>query len=135
MYTLDFENNLGEDKNYLIHIDARYIENSTGDTLEWESMRLDTRPDPRITTISIPERSSGIIVTDESSSSSSAALSDIQVLTKSFSEGSKWAPISKRVRVESLSPELAQFYLSVDAHSSGAPDLLCRTIIDLFKCK
>ena len=122
VYTLDFENNLGVDKNYLIHIDARYIENGTGDTLEWESMRLNTRPDPRITTISTQPRSSGIIVTDESSSSSSAALSDIQVLTKSFPEGSKWSPISKRVRVESLSPELAQFYLSVDAHSSGGPD-------------
>ena len=120
VYTFDFGNNLGIHKNYLIHIDARFINEETGDTLEWETLHLDwfrTREDPRITRLSIQNRSSGAMVTDESSSSSAAALSNIKVLTKS-----NGSPISKRVRVESLSPELAKFYLSLDSYLSSADD-------------
>jgi hypothetical protein len=120
VYTFDFGNNFGVQKNYLIHIDARFINEETGDTLEWETLHLDwyrTREDPRITRLSIQDSSSGAMVTDESSSSSAAALSNIKVLTKS-----NGSPISKRVRVESLSPELAKFYLSLDSYLSSADD-------------
>jgi hypothetical protein len=67
--------------------------------------------------------SDGIIVADESSSSDAEASSEIKFSTKSYEEGEKWAPISIRVRVESLSEELANFYLSVDSHLSGGPDI------------
>mgnify|MGYP000595260409 FL=1 len=69
------------------------------------------------------DESSVIMVSDESSSSAVSALHDVQILTKSIPEASKWAPISTRVRVESLSPELASYYLSVDSYLSGGPDL------------
>lgn len=119
-YTLDFGNNFGIRKNYLIHVDALYIDPYTGDTLEWMTQHLHSRPDPRITHHWM---SDGIIVTDESSSSDEEASSEIKFSTKSYEEGEKWAPISIRVRVESLSLELASFYQSVDSHLSGGPDI------------
>lgn len=119
-YTLDFENNFGIRKHYLIHVDALYIDPYTEDTLEWMTQYLAARSDPRIT----PHRmSNGLIVTDESSSSDADASSEIKFSTKSYEEGEKWAPISIRVRVESLSEELANFYLSVDSHLSLGPDI------------
>ena len=124
VYTIDFDNNLGVKKNYLIHIDALYLDIDTG-TQEWLAMRFQTRTDPRITRLSLTSQddSSVIMVSDESSSSAASALYDVQILTKSTPEDSKWAPISTRVRVESLSPELASYYLSVDSYLSGGPDL------------
>jgi len=119
VYTLDFENNFGIRKNYLIHVDALYLDAYTGDTLEWMTQYLDTGQDPRITR---HRMSDGIIVTDESSTSDAEALSEVKFSTKSFEQGQKWAPISLRLRVESLSEELANFYLSVDSHLSGRPD-------------
>ena len=121
VYTIDFDNNLGVKKNYLIHIDALYIDIDTG-TQEWLAMRFQTRTDPRITRLTSLDESSVIMVSDESSSSAVSALHDVQILTKSTPEDSKWAPISTRVRVESLSPELASYYLSVDSYLSGGPD-------------
>jgi hypothetical protein len=124
VYTIDFDNNLGVKKNYLIHIDALYQDIDTGNQ-EWLAMRFQTRTDPRITRLSLTSQddSSVIMVSDESSSSAVSALHDVQILTKSTPEDSKWAPISTRVRVESLSPELASYYLSVDSYLSGGPDL------------
>jgi hypothetical protein len=122
VYTIDFDNNLGVKKNYLIHIDALYLDIDTG-TQEWLAMRFQTRTDPRITRLTSLDESSVILVSDESSSSSVSALHDIQILTKSTPEDSKWAPIKTRVRVESLSPELASYYLSVDSYFSGGPDI------------
>ena len=121
VYTLDFDNNLGVKKNYLIHIDALYLDIDTG-TQEWLAMRFQTRTDPRITRLTSLDESSVIMVSDESSSSAVSALHDVQILTKSTPEDSEWAPISTRVRVESLSPELASYYLSVDSYLSGGPD-------------
>ncbi|MGY8888685.1 MAG: DUF4249 family protein [Flavobacteriales bacterium] len=121
VYTIDFDNNLGVKKNYLIHIDALYIDIDTG-TQEWLAMRFQTRTDPRITRLTSLDESSVIMVSDESSSSAVSALHDVQILTKSTPEDSEWAPISTRVRVESLSPELASYYLSVDSYLSGGPD-------------
>ena len=100
-------------------MDALYLDSYTGDTLEWMTQYLDTGQDPRITR---HRMSDGIIVTDESSSSDEEAMSEIEFSTKSFEQGEKWAPILIRVRVESLSEELANFYLSVDSHLSGGPD-------------
>ncbi|MGY8901175.1 MAG: DUF4249 family protein, partial [Flavobacteriales bacterium] len=122
VYTIDFDNNLGVKKNYLIHIDALYQDIDTGNQ-EWLAMRFQTRTDPRITRLTSLDESSVIMVSDESSSSAVSALHDVQILTKSTPEDSKWAPISTRVRVESLSPELASYYLSVDSYLSGGPDL------------
>ncbi|MDA9774895.1 DUF4249 domain-containing protein [Algibacter sp.] len=122
VYTLDFDNNLGVKKNYLIHIDALYQDIDTG-TQEWFAMRFQTRTDPRITRLTSLDESSVIMVSDESSSSAVSASHDVQILTKSTPEDSKWAPISTRVRVESLSPELASYYLSVDSYLSGGPDI------------
>jgi hypothetical protein len=122
VYTIDFDNNLGVKKNYLIHIDALYLDIDTG-TQEWLAMVFQTRTDPRITSLTSLDESSVIMVSDESSSSAASALYDVQILTKSTPEDSKWAPISTRVRVESLSPELASYYLSVDSYLSGGPDL------------
>jgi hypothetical protein len=119
VYTLDFENNFGISKKYLIHVDALFMDAYTGDTLEWMTQDLRTGPDPRITH---HRMSDGIIVMDESSSSDEEAMSEIKFSTKSYEVGEKWAPISIRVRVESLSEELANFYLSVDSHLSGRPD-------------
>jgi hypothetical protein len=121
VYTIDFDNNLGVKKNYLIHIDALYQDIDTGNQ-EWLAMRFQTRTDPRITRLTSQDESSVIMVSDESSSSAVSALHDVQILTKSTPEDSKWAPISTRVRVESLSPELASYYLSVDSYLSGGPD-------------
>ena len=121
VYTIDFDNNLGVKKNYLIHIDALYLDIDTG-TQEWLAMRFQTRTDPRITRLTSLDESSVIMVSDESSSSAVSALHDVQILTKSTPEDSEWAPISTRVRVESLSPELASYYLSVDSYLSGGPD-------------
>jgi len=121
VYTINFDNNLGVKKNYLIHIDALYQDIDTGNE-EWMAMRFQTRPDPRITRLTSQDESSVIMVSDESSSSAVSALHDVQILTKSTPEASKWAPISTRVRVESLSPELASYYLSVDSYLSGGPD-------------
>ena len=121
VYTIDFDNNLGVNKNYLIHIDGLYLDVDTG-TQEWLAMRFQTRTDPRITRLTSLDESSVIMVSDESSSSAVSALHDVQILTKSTPEDSKWAPISTRVRVESLSPELASYYLSVDSYLSGGPD-------------
>lgn len=121
VYTIDFDNNLGVKKNYLIHIDALYQDIDTGNQ-EWLAMRFQTRTDPRITRLTSLDESSVIMVSDESSSSAVSALHDVQILTKSTPEDSKWAPISTRVRVESLSPELASYYLSVDSYLSGGPD-------------
>ena len=121
VYTIDFDNNLGVKKNYLIHIDALYQDTETGNE-EWMAMRFQTRTDPRITRLTSLDESSVIMVSDESSSSAVSALHDVQILTKSTPEDSKWAPISTRVRVESLSPELASYYLSVDSYLSGGPD-------------
>ncbi len=122
VYTINFDNNLGVKKNYLIHIDALYQDTETGNE-EWMAMRFQTRTDPRITRLTSQDESSVIMVSDESSSSAVSALHDVQILTKSIPEASKWAPISTRVRVESLSPELASYYLSVDSYLSGGPDL------------
>jgi len=122
VYTINFDNNLGVKKNYLIHIDALYQDTETGNE-EWMAMRFQTRTDPRITRLTSLDESSVIMVSDESSSSAASALYDVQILTKSTPEDSKWAPISTRVRVESLSPELASYYLSVDSYLSGGPDL------------
>lgn len=122
VYTINFDNNLGVKKNYLIHIDALYQDIETGNE-EWMAMRFQTRTDPRITRLTSQDESSVIMVSDESSSSAVSALHDVQILTKSIPEASKWAPISTRVRVESLSPELASYYLSVDSYLSGGPDL------------
>ena len=121
VYTIDFDNNLGVKKNYLIHIDALYQDIDTGNQ-EWLAMRFQTRTDPRITRLTSLDESSVIMVSDESSSSAVSALHDVQILTKSTPEDSEWAPISTRVRVESLSPELASYYLSVDSYLSGGPD-------------
>ncbi|MDA0568415.1 MAG: DUF4249 family protein [Bacteroidetes bacterium] len=121
VYTINFDNNLGVKKNYLIHIDALYQDTETG-TQEWLAMRFQTRTDPRITRLTSLDESSVIMVSDESSSSAVSALHDVQILTKSTPEDSKWAPISTRVRVESLSPELARYYLSVDSYLSGGED-------------
>ena len=121
VYTIDFDNNLGLKKNYLIHIDGLYLDIDTG-IQEWLAMRFQTRTDPRITRLSSLDESSVIMVSDESSSSAVSALHDVQILTKSTPEESKWAPISTRVRVESLSPELASYYLSVDSYLSGGLD-------------
>jgi hypothetical protein len=121
VYTINFDNNLGVKKNYLIHIDALYQDTETGNE-EWMAMRFQTRTDPRITRLTSQDESSVIMVSDESSSSAVSALHDVQILTKSIPEASKWAPISTRVRVESLSPELASYYLSVDSYLSGGPD-------------
>jgi len=121
VYTIDFDNNLGVKKNYLIHIDALYQDIDTGNQ-EWLAMRFQTRTDPRITRLTSLDESSVIMVSDESSSSAFSALHDIQILTKSTPEDSKGGPISTRVRVESLSPELARYYLSVDSYLSGGPD-------------
>ena len=121
VYTIDFDNNLGVNKNYLIHIDGLYLDVDTG-TQEWLAMRFQTRTDPRITRLTSLDESSVIMVSDESSSSAVSALHDVQILTKSTPEDSEWAPISTRVRVESLSPELASYYLSVDSYLSGGPD-------------
>ena len=121
VYTIDFDNNLGVNKNYLIHIDGLYLDVDTG-TQEWLAMRFQTRTDPRITRLTSLDESSVIMVSDESSSSAVSALHDVQILTKSTPEDSKWAPISTRVRVESLSAELASYYLSVDSYLSGGPD-------------
>jgi hypothetical protein len=121
VYTINFDNNLGVKKNYLIHIDALYQDTETGNE-EWMAMRFQTRTDPRITRLRSQDESSVIMVSDESSSSAVSALHDVQILTKSIPEASKWAPISTRVRVESLSPELASYYLSVDSYLSGGPD-------------
>jgi len=121
VYTIDFDNNLGVKKNYLIHIDALYQDIDTGNQ-EWLAMRFQTRTDPRITRLTSLDESSVIMVSDESSSSAVSALHDIQILTKSTPEDSKGGPISTRVRVESLSPELARYYLSVDSYLSGGPD-------------
>jgi hypothetical protein len=121
VYTIDFDNNLGVKKNYLIHIDALYQDIDTGNQ-EWLAMRFQTRTDPRITRLTSLDESSVILVSDESSSSAVSALHDVQILTKSTPEDSKWAPIKTRVRVESLSPELASYYLSVDSYLSGGPD-------------
>ena len=121
VYTIDFDNNLGVKKNYLIHIDALYQDIDTGNQ-EWLAMRFQTRTDPRITRLTSLDESSVIMVSDESSSSAVSALHDVQILTKSTPEDSKWAPIKTRVRVESLSPELASYYLSVDSYLSGGPD-------------
>jgi hypothetical protein len=121
VYTIDFDNNLGVKKNYLIHIDGLYLDVDTG-TQEWLAMRFQTRTDPRITRLTSLDESSVIMVSDESSSSAVSALHDVQILTKSTPEDSEWAPISTRVRVESLSPELASYYLSVDSYLSGGPD-------------
>ena len=122
VYTINFDNNLGVKKNYLIHIDALYQDIETGNE-EWMAMNFQTRTDPRITRLTSQDESSVIMVSDESSSSAVSALHDVQILTKSIPEASKWAPISTRVRVESLSPELASYYLSVDSYLSGGPDL------------
>jgi hypothetical protein len=135
VYTIDFDNNLGVNKNYLIHIDglfldidtiriesALYPEGVNTSTQEWRTMRFQTRTDPRITRLTSLDESSVIMVSDESSSSAFSALHDIQILTKSTPEDSKGGPISTRVRVESLSPELARYYLSVDSYLSGGPD-------------
>ena len=121
VYTIDFDNNLGVNKNYLIHIDGLYLDVDTG-TQEWLAMRFQTRTDPRITRLTNLDESSVIMVSDESSSSAVSALHDVQILTKSTPEDSEWAPISTRVRVESLSAELASYYLSVDSYLSGGPD-------------
>ena len=121
VYTIDFDNNLGVKKNYLIHIDALYQDIDTGNQ-EWLAMRFQTRTDPRITRLTNLDESSVIMVSDESSSSAVSALHDVQILTKSTPEDSEWAPISTRVRVESLSAELASYYLSVDSYLSGGPD-------------
>ena len=121
VYTIDFDNNLGVKKNYLIHIDALYQDIDTGNQ-EWLAMRFQTRTDPRITRLTSLDESSVIMVSDESSSSAVSALHDVQILTKSTPEDSEWAPISTRVRVESLSAELASYYLSVDSYLSGGPD-------------
>ena len=121
VYTIDFDNNLGVNKNYLIHIDGLYLDIDTG-TQEWLAMRFQTRTDPRITRLTNLDESSVIMVSDESSSSAVSALHDVQILTKSTPEDSEWAPISTRVRVESLSAELASYYLSVDSYLSGGPD-------------
>ena len=121
VYTINFDNNLGVKKNYLIHIDALYQDTETGNE-EWMAMYFQTRTDPRITRLTSQDESSVIMVSDESSSSAVSALHDVQILTKSIPEASKWAPISTRVRVESLSPELASYYLSVDSYLSGGPD-------------
>ena len=121
VYTIDFDNNLGVKKNYLIHIDALYQDIDTGNQ-EWLAMRFQTRTDPRITRLTSLDESSVIMVSDESSSSAVSASHDVQILTKSTPEDSEWAPISTRVRVESLSPELASYYLSVDSYLSGGPD-------------
>lgn len=121
VYTINFDNNLGVKKNYLIHIDALYQDIETGNE-EWMAMNFQTRTDPRITRLTSQDESSVIMVSDESSSSAVSALHDVQILTKSIPEASEWAPISTRVRVESLSPELASYYLSVDSYLSGGPD-------------
>ena len=135
VYTIDFDNNLGAKKNYLIHIDGLYLDIDTiriesalypegvnTSTQEWRTMRFQTRTDPRITRLTSLDESSVIMVSDESSSSAVSALHDVQILTKSIPEDSEWAPISTRVRVESLSPELARYYLSVDSYLSGGLD-------------
>tara|TARA_B100000768_G_C11273333_1_gene374571 strand:+ start:1160 stop:2107 length:948 start_codon:yes stop_codon:yes gene_type:complete len=121
VYTINFDNNLGVKKNYLIHIDALYQDTETGNE-EWMAMYFQTRTDPRITRLTSQDESSVIMVSDESSSSAVSALHDVQILTKSIPEASEWAPISTRVRVESLSPELASYYLSVDSYLSGGSD-------------
>ena len=94
VYTLNFENNFGISKNYLIHVDALYIDAYTGDTLEWMTQYLDTGPDPRITH---HRMSDGIIVTDESSSSDEEAMSEVKFSTKSYEVGEKMGAYFNKV--------------------------------------
>jgi len=124
VYTLNFGNNFGVHKNYLIHVDILlkptvfHSDPYTRDPLElWQTKNIDLRPDPRITQY---RTTGGILVTDESLASDEYALSEIKFFTRSNNR--KEAPISIRVRVESLSPELASYYLSVESYLSGGLD-------------
>lgn len=118
-FTLNFENNVGAAKHYLIHVDALFTDEFTGDTLEWTPDYLEARPDPRITN---HRMTGGLIVSDESLASNENALSEINFSAKSWGEKTENPPVSRRLRVVSLSPELANFYLTADAHLSGGPD-------------
>lgn len=118
-FTLNIENNGGTANHYLIHVDALFIDEYTGDTLDWTPDYLEARPDPRITN---HRMTGGLIVSDESLASNENALSEINFSAKSWGEKTEDPPISRRLRVVSLSPELANFYLTADAHLSGGPD-------------
>ncbi|MGY8918679.1 MAG: DUF4249 family protein, partial [Flavobacteriales bacterium] len=111
---------------YLIHVDALYLDPYTLDTLGWKNVSLMTRNDTRISqrnTTFDGFATGGLIISDETASSNSDGLSELMFLSESFIDQSEWSPVSLRLRVEALSPELAQYYVSTDSYLNGGFDL------------
>ena len=136
-FTLNLVNNPDVDDTYLIYVDALYLDPYTLDTIGWKNVSLMTRNDPRI---SQHNTSGGLIISDETASSNSDGLSELMFLSESFIDQSKWSPVSLRLRVEALSPELAKYYASTDSYLNGGfdffaePSLIYSNISSGFGC-